>query len=105
MPSFTPSVVRSASFSAAAGLISAATILAVCATGVSALTAIATMIFTVIITLGPVLPPLVDQWQRVRIVRKVLDRVDTVDDAAKLLHVLAPVSWAPAEATSSSKQP
>ena len=72
---------------------------------VSALAAIASMICTVIVAVGPVVLPLVDQWQRVRIVRKVLDKVDSVDDAAKLLQALAPASRAPAEAASGSKQP
>jgi hypothetical protein len=72
---------------------------------VSALTAIASMICTAIIAVGPVVPPLVDQWQRVRVVGKVLDKVDSVDDAAKLLHALAPPSWAPAEPASGSKKP
>ena len=63
------------------------------------------MICTVIIAVGPVVPPLVDQWQRVRILRKVLDKVDNVDDAAKLLQALAPASWAPAQAASGSKHP
>jgi hypothetical protein len=85
MPGFASSVVRSASFSAVAGLMSVATIPAVCIAGVSALAAIVAMICTVIVAVGPVVPPLVDQWQRVRIVRKVLDNVDSVGDAATLL--------------------
>jgi hypothetical protein len=64
---------------------SAAATVAVCMAGVSALIVIASMICTMIISVGPVVPPLVHQWQRVRIVRKVVDKVDSVDDAAKLL--------------------
>lgn len=105
MPGFASSVVRSASFSAGAGLTSVATILVVCIAGVSALAAILSMICTVIIAIGPVVPPLVDQWQRVRIVQKVLDNLDNVGDAAKLLQALAPASWPPAEAAVGSKQP
>jgi hypothetical protein len=104
MPDFASSIVRSAPRSAVAGFMSVATVLAVCIAGVSALAATASMICTVIIAVGPV-PPLVDQWQRVRIVQKVLDKVDSVDDAAKLLQALAPASWAPAQAASGSKQP
>lgn len=104
MPDFTSFVVRSASFSAVASFMSVATMLAVCIAGVSALAAIASMICTVIAAVGLVVPPLADQWQRVRIVRKALDKVDSVDDAAKLLQALAPPSWAPAEAASGSKQ-
>ena len=104
MPDFASSIVRPAPRSAVAGFMSVATMLAVCIAGVSALAATASMICTVIIAVGPV-PPLVDQWQRVRIVRKVLDKVDSVDDAAKLLQALAPASWAPAQAASGAKQP
>ena len=63
MPGFASSVVRSASLSAGAGLMSVATILAVCIAGVSALAAIVSMICTVIIAVDPMVPPLVDQWQ------------------------------------------
>lgn len=105
MPSFASSVVRSASFGTVAGFMSVATMLVVWIAGVSALATTASMICTVIIAVGPVVPPLADQWQRVRIVRKVLDKVDSVDDAAKLLQALAPASWAPAQAASGSKQP
>ena len=86
MPGFASSVVRSASFSVVAGMMLVATMLVVCIAGVSALAATASMICTVIIAVGPVVPPLVHQWQRVRILRKVLDKVDSVDDAAKLLQ-------------------
>jgi hypothetical protein len=104
MPGFASSVVRSASFGAVGGFMSVTTMLVVCIAGVSALAATAAMICTMIIAVGPVVPPLVDQWQRVRIVRKVLDKVDSVDDAAKLLQALAPASWPPAQAVSGPKQ-
>lgn len=92
---------RPASLSMAAGVMSAATALAACVAGMSALAVIASTICAVLIAVGPVLPPLVDQWQRVRIVRKVLDKVDSVDDAAKLLQALAPATWLSADPGSS----
>lgn len=100
MPDLISPAARPASFSMAAGVMSAATTFAACVAGISALAVIASMICAVLVAVGPVLPPLVDQWQRVRIVRKVLDKVDSVDDAAKLLQALAPASWPSAEAGS-----
>jgi hypothetical protein len=44
----------------------------------------------VIIAVGPLAVALIDQWQRVRIVGQVLHKVETADDAAKLLAALAP---------------
>jgi hypothetical protein len=100
MPDLISPVARPASFSMAAGVMSAATMFAACVAGISALAVFASMICAVLVAVGPVLPPLVDQWQRVRIVRKVLDKVDSVDDAAKLLQALAPASWPSAQAGS-----
>ncbi len=62
------------------------------------------MICSIIVTVGPVVPPLIDQWQRVRIVGKVLDKVDSVDDAVSLLQALAPPSWPTADAGAGSAQ-
>jgi hypothetical protein len=90
MPNLISPAARRASFSMAAGVMSAATTFAACVAGLSALAVIASMICAVLVAVGPVLPPLIDQWQRVRILRKVLDKVDSVDDAAKLLQALAP---------------
>jgi len=100
MPNLISPAARRASFSMAAGVMSAATTFAACVAGTSALAVIASMICAVLVAVGPVLPPLVDQWQRVRIVRKVLDKVDSVDDAAKLLQALSSASWASAGAGS-----
>jgi hypothetical protein len=58
----------------------------------------------VIIAAGTVVPPLIDQWQRVRIIWKVLDKVDDVDDAVKLLQALAPPSWPVTVAAAGSTQ-
>jgi hypothetical protein len=57
---------------------------------------------SVIIAAGPLVPALIDQWQRVRIVRKVMDKIDSVDDAVKLLQAVAPPSWPAVEASSRS---
>jgi len=62
------------------------------------------VICSIIVTAGPVVPPLIDQWQRVRIVGKVLEKVDSVDDAVSLLQALAPPSWPAADASAGSAQ-
>ena len=59
---------------------------------------------TTYVMAGPVVPPLIDQWQRVRIVGKVLDKVDSVDDAVSLLQALASASWPAADASAGSAQ-
>ncbi len=104
MPEFMSTVVRSAWFCAVAGIIPAATTVAVCMAGVSAVAAIASVVCSVIIAVGPVVPPLIDQWQRVRIIRKVLDKVDDVDDAVRLLQALAPSAWPATDAAAGSAQ-
>ena len=91
MPRF--SIARSARRSAVAGVLPVAITLAACIAGISAAVAIVCMICSIIVTVGPVVPPLIDQWQRVRIVGKVLDKLDSVDDAVSLLQALAPPSW------------
>lgn len=101
MPDLVSRATRPASFSMAAGATSAAVTIAACVAGISALTVITSMICAVLVTVGPVLPPLIDQWQRVRILRKVLDKVDSVDDAARLLQALAPATWPSADPRSS----
>jgi len=101
MPNLISPAPRPASFSMAAGAMSAATTFAACIAGVSALVVVTSMTCAVLVTVGPVLPPLIDQWQRVRILRKVLDKVDSVDDAAKLLQALAPATWPSADPGSS----
>jgi hypothetical protein len=83
---------------------SAAAMVAVCLAGVSAVAAIASAVCSMIIAVGPVVPPLIDQWQRVRIIRKVLGKVDDVDDAVKLLKALAPPSWPATDAAAGSAQ-
>jgi hypothetical protein len=64
--------------------------------------AVACVVTSVIIAVGPVVPPLIDQWQRVRIVRKVLSKINSVDDAMKLLQALAPPSRPTVDASSRS---
>jgi hypothetical protein len=101
MPNLVSPVVRPASFYMAAGAMPAATTIAACVADISALAVITSMICAALVAAGPVLPPLIDQWQRVRIVRKVLDKMDSVDDAAKLLQALAPATWQSADPGSS----
>ena len=78
MPNF--SAARSAGLCAMGGVLPVAITLAACIAGISAAAAIVCVICSIIVTAGPVVPPLIDQWQRVRIVGKVLDKVDSVDD-------------------------
>lgn len=102
MPDFTSLILRSAPLSAVTGILTAAGTLAVCIAGIPAEGVVACVMSSVIIAVGPLVPALIDQWQRVRIIRKVLDKIDSVDDAAKLLQALAPPSWPAAEASSRS---
>jgi hypothetical protein len=104
VPDFTSPFIRSAAFCAMTGIMSAAATVAVCTAGVSAVAAIASLMGPVIITAGTVVPPLIDQWQRVRIIRKVLDTVDDVDDAVKLLQALAPSPWPVTDTAGASAQ-
>jgi hypothetical protein len=91
VPNF--SVARSAWLCTVADVLSVAIMLAAYMAGISAMAAIVCVVCSIIVTVGPVLPPLIDQWQRVRIVGKVLDKVDSVDDAVSMLQALAPPSW------------
>ena len=102
MPNF--SVARSVRLCAVAGAVPVAITLAAYIAGISAAAAIVCVICSIIVTVGPVVPPLIDQWQRVRIVGKVLDKVDSVDDAVSLLQALAPPSWPTADARAGSAQ-
>lgn len=102
MPRF--SVARSARRCVVAGVLPVAITLAACIAGISATAAIVCVICSTIVTVGPVVPPLIDQWQRVRIVGKVLDKVDSVDDAVSLLQALAPPSWPMTDAGAGSAQ-
>lgn len=63
---------------------------------------VACVISSAIIAIGPVMILLIDPWQRARIIKSVLDKIDNADDAAKLLQALAPV---PAVDTASSGSP
>jgi len=102
VPDFTSLIVRSAPLSAVTGILTAAATLAVCIAGIPAAGVVACVTSSVIIAAGPLVPALIDQWQRVRIIRKVLDKIDSDDDAAKLLQALAPPSWPATEASSRS---
>ena len=104
MPDSTSSIVRSAPLCAVTGVLSAAITLAVSVAGIYTVAAIACVICSIIVMAGPVVPPLIDQWQRVRIVGKVLDKVDSVDDAVSLLQALASASWQAADASAGSAQ-
>ena len=73
MPRF--SVARSARRCAVAGVLSVAITLAACIAGISAAAAIVCMICSIIVTVGPVVPPLIDQWQRVRMSGKCWTRL------------------------------
>jgi hypothetical protein len=84
------------------GILPAAATLAVCIAGIPAVGVLACVMSSVIIAAGPLVPALTGQWQRVRIIRKVLDKIDSVDDAARLLQALTPPSWPAAEASSRS---
>jgi hypothetical protein len=87
-----------------AGIMSAVATVAVCMAGVPVVAAVASVMCSIIIAVGPVVPPLIDQWQRVQIIRKVLDKVDDVDDAVKLLQALAPPSWPATDIAAGSAQ-
>jgi hypothetical protein len=102
VPNF--SAARSVRLCAMAGVLPVAITLAACIAGISAAAAIVCVICSIIVTAGPVVPPLIDQWQRVRIVGKVLEKVDSVDDAVSLLQALAPPSWPAADASAGSAQ-
>jgi hypothetical protein len=95
-------VARSVRLCAVAGVLPVAITLAACIAGISAVAAIVCVICSIIVSAGPVVPPLIDQWQRVRIVGKVLEKVDSVDDAVSLLQALAPPSWPAADASAGS---
>lgn len=89
MPNSTSYSSRSA-FGAAAGILPVITTLAVWMAGIPVIVMAGCVIGSVIIAVGPLVIALIDQWQRVRIVGRVLDKIDTADDAAKLLEALSP---------------
>ena len=89
MPNFSSYIARSA-LGAAAGIFPVVTTMAAWVTGIPTMAMAACVIGSVIIAIGPLVVALIDQWQRVRIVGQVLDKIDNADDAAKLLMVLAP---------------
>ena len=89
MPNFTSHIVRSA-FGTASGILPVITTLTAWVADIPTIAMAACVIGSVIIAIGPLMVALIDQWQRVRIVGRVLDKIDNADDAAKLLTTLAP---------------
>jgi hypothetical protein len=89
VPNFSSYIARSA-LGAVAGILPVITAVAVQVAGIPTIAMAACVIGSVIIAIGPLVVALIDQWQRVRIVGRVLEKIDNADDAAKLLKALAP---------------
>jgi hypothetical protein len=66
------------------GIVPVITTLATWVVGIPTMAMAACVIVSIIIAIGPLMVALIDQWQRVRIVGKVLGKIDNADDAAKL---------------------